>query len=84
MATTPQPTPEPTLTAIAGQLEQVTQGLGDIKADVDQLSQQVERFNDRLQNYEQGMRWVVQLAFTLLISATVALVVSAITFLLRS
>jgi hypothetical protein len=84
MTTTPQPTPEPTLTAIAEQLEQVTQGVGDIKADVDQLSQQVERFNDRLANYEQGMRWVVQLAFTLLISATVALVVSAITFLLRS
>jgi|GEM_PF-4882983 hypothetical protein len=83
MTTTPQPAPEPTLTAIAGQLEQVIQGLSDLKADVDGLRQDVVRFNDRLENYEQGMRWVMQLAFTLLISATVALVVSAIAFLVR-
>jgi len=50
---------------------------------VDKLTDDLGRFNQRLDNYEQGMRWVVQLAFALLISATVALVVNATAFLVR-
>jgi hypothetical protein len=74
MASTPQPPTEPTLTGISGQLENITQRLEKVTQRIDGLGDKVDRFNDRLENYKQGMRWVVQMAFTLLISATVALV----------
>jgi hypothetical protein len=51
---------------------------------IDQLTADIGRFNDRLDNYEKGMRWVIQLSFGLLISATVALIVSALTLLVRT
>mgnify|MGYP006291335047 FL=1 len=51
---------------------------------IDQLTSDIGRFNDRLDNYEKGMRWVIQLSFGLLISATVALIVSALTLLVRT
>ncbi|NMF85015.1 hypothetical protein [Nodosilinea sp. P-1105] len=50
---------------------------------IDQLTDGLGQFNQRLDNYEQGMRWVVQLAFALLISATVALVINATAFLVK-
>jgi tetrahydromethanopterin S-methyltransferase subunit B len=50
---------------------------------IDNLTSDIGRFNDRLDNYEQGMRWVIQLSFGLLISATVALIVSATTLLAK-
>lgn len=58
--------------------------LDDLNSKVSDLETDVERFNDRLENHEKGMRWVVQLSFSLLISATVALVISALSLLLRS
>jgi hypothetical protein len=50
---------------------------------IDKLTNDIGRFNDRLDNYEKGMRWVIQLSFGLLISATVALIVSATTYLAK-
>ncbi len=50
---------------------------------IDKLTNDMGRSNDRLDNYEKGMRWVIQLSFGLLISATVALIVSATTLLAR-
>ncbi|MDJ0708603.1 MAG: hypothetical protein QNJ46_35500 [Leptolyngbyaceae cyanobacterium MO_188.B28] len=57
--------------------------MAELKQSDDQLRQEVQRFNERFTNYQQVMQWVVQLAFTVLISATIALVVSALTFLLK-
>lgn len=51
---------------------------------IDELTSDIGRFNDRLDNYERGMRWVIQLSFGLLISATVALIVSALTLLVKT
>jgi len=51
---------------------------------IDKLTSDIGRFNDRLDNYEKGMRWVIQLSFGLLISATVALIVSALTLLVKT
>jgi uncharacterized protein (DUF3084 family) len=50
---------------------------------IDKLTNDIGRFNERLDTYEQGMRWVVQLAFALLISATVALIINAAAFLVK-
>ncbi|MFQ4135867.1 hypothetical protein PGN35_006060 [Nodosilinea sp. PGN35] len=52
-------------------------------AAIDKLTDDIGRFNDRLDNYENGMHWVVQLAFALLISATVALIINAAAFLVK-
>jgi cell division protein FtsX len=52
-------------------------------AAVDKLTDDIGRFNERLDTYEKGMRWVVQLAFALLISATVALIINAAAFLVK-
>ena len=49
-----------------------------------ELTSDVKRFNERLDNYGRGMRWVIQLSFGLLISATVALIVSALTLLVKT
>ncbi|NEQ47019.1 MAG: hypothetical protein F6K00_27145 [Leptolyngbya sp. SIOISBB] len=51
---------------------------------ISELTTDLRRFDERLDNYEKGMCWVVQLSFGLLISATVALIVSALTFLVRT
>lgn len=51
---------------------------------IDQLTSGISRFNDRLDNYEKAMKWVIQLFFGLLISATVALSVSALTLLVKT
>ncbi len=49
-----------------------------LKTDVDTLTTDVERFNDRFSNYQQATRWVVQLAFTLIASATITVIITAI------
>lgn len=49
-----------------------------ISADVEQLSTDVERFNDRFADYRQATQWVVQLAFTLIASATITVIVSSV------
>jgi hypothetical protein len=61
---TPNPQPEPTLRDLDNKLERLT---------VEQ-----ERFNDRFSNYQQATQWVVQLAFSLIASATVIVIVTNI------
>jgi hypothetical protein len=45
---------------------------------LDQLSTEVKKFNDRFTNYQQATQWVVQLAFTLIASATITIIVTTI------
>jgi cell division protein FtsX len=52
-------------------------------AAIDKLTDDIGRFNERLDTYETGIRWVVQLAFALLILATVALIINATAFLVK-
>ena len=71
------------LDRIEALVEQTTQTVQQNALAIDKLTNDIGRFNDRLDNYEQGMRWVVQLAFALLISATVALIINAAAFLVK-
>ncbi|MEM9005231.1 MAG: hypothetical protein AAGE59_17125 [Cyanobacteria bacterium P01_F01_bin.86] len=71
------------LDRIEALVERNSQAIDKLTADIAQLANEGQRYSDRLDNYEQGMRWVIQLSFGLLISATVALIVSALTFLVR-
>ncbi|MCC3412611.1 hypothetical protein [Microcoleus sp. PH2017_02_FOX_O_A] len=61
------PPTEPTLTDVIEKLD----GL-------DNLATDVEKFNDRFSNYQQATQWVVQLAFTLIASATITVIVTSV------
>jgi uncharacterized protein (DUF608 family) len=52
--------------------------LADVIAKLDKLSTDVEKFNDRFSNYQQVTQWIVQLAFTLIASATITIIISSV------
>ena len=52
--------------------------LTDIVKKLDKLSTEVEKFNHRFTNYQEATQWVVQLAFTLIASATITIIVTTI------
>ena len=62
---------EPTLTDVIVKLDKLS-------VDVDKLSVEQERFNERFGNYQQATQWVVQLAFTLIASATLTVIITAV------
>ncbi|MBC6424564.1 MAG: hypothetical protein GDA38_26180 [Hormoscilla sp. SP12CHS1] len=68
---TSTPNTEPTLADVVEQL-------GKLSNDVEKLSNNVAKFNDRFFNYQQATQWVVQLAFTLIASATLTVIITAV------
>lgn len=63
--------PEPTLIDVINKLDGLTK-------DLDTLTQDVERSNERFGNYQQAVQWVVQLAFSLIASATITIIISSV------
>jgi cell division protein FtsX len=59
-------------------LSEVLAAITELKTDVDELKTDVEKFNDRFADYRQATQWVVQLAFTLIASATITVIVSSV------
>ncbi|PSN15862.1 hypothetical protein C7293_05165 [filamentous cyanobacterium CCT1] len=47
-------------------------------AEIRELKQEVERFNQKFDNYQKATQWVVQLAFSLIAAATVTVIVSTV------
>ncbi len=83
MITTP-PT-EPTLTDVIEKLDSLLTRVDTLSTRVDNLSTRVdhlatdvEKFNDRFSNYQQATQWVVQLAFTLIASATITVIITSV------
>jgi ABC-type transporter Mla subunit MlaD len=72
---TAQPQPEPTLRDLADKLDKLT---GDVDRRFDTLSQDFERSNDKFDNYQKATQWVVQLAFTLIASATITVILTSV------
>ncbi|WP_404783532.1 hypothetical protein [Altericista sp. CCNU0014] len=52
--------------------------LADVIDKIETLSKDVERSNERFANYQQAVQWVVQLAFTLIASATITIIISSV------
>ena len=59
--------------------------LQDLADKIDSLSKQVESlatkvgtFDEKFSNYQQATQWVVQLAFTLIASATVTVIITSV------
>lgn len=69
---------EPTLTDVIEKLDKLSTDVDRLSTDVDKLSTDVEKFNDRFSNYQQATQWVVQLAFTLIASATITIIISSV------
>ncbi len=58
--------------------QQVLDRLDKIDVDVEQISKDNEKFNDRFGNYQQATQSLVNLAFGLIASATIITVVSSV------
>ncbi|MEX0271217.1 hypothetical protein AB3R30_18935 [Leptolyngbyaceae cyanobacterium UHCC 1019] len=52
--------------------------LSDVIEKLDKLTQDQDRFNERFSNYQQATQWLVQLAFTLIASATLTLIITVV------
>jgi cell division protein FtsX len=65
------PNQEPTLADVIEKLDKIS-------TEVDKLSRDSEKFNDRFSNYQQATQWVVQLAFTLIASATITVIITSV------
>ena len=59
-------------------LDRIEQKLDHLSVTVDRLSADNEKFNDRFTNYQQAIQWVVQLAFTLIASATITVIITSV------
>ncbi|MCC3446569.1 MAG: hypothetical protein JGK04_03950 [Microcoleus sp. PH2017_39_LGB_O_B] len=72
------PPTEPTLTDVIEKLDGLSTRVDNLSSRVDNLATDVEKFNDRFSNYQQATQWVVQLAFTLIASATITVIVTSV------
>ncbi len=57
-------------------LRDVIDKIDNLSSDVESLSKRVDTFEDKFTNYQQATQWVVQLAFGLIASATVIVIVT--------
>ena len=90
MITTPNT--EPTLTDVINKLDSLsthvdtlstrvdtlTTCVDTLTTRVDTLTTRVDTFNDRFDNYQKATQWVVRLAFTLIASATITVIVTSV------
>lgn len=76
MTTTPDS--EPTLQDLANKLDKLTSDLDKSLADNDRFKTELDKFNNRFSNYQRATQWVVQLAFTLIASATLTVIITAV------
>jgi hypothetical protein len=59
-------------------LDRIERKLDQLSTDFEKLSTDVKTFDIRFGNYQQATQWVVQLAFTLIASATVTVIVTSV------
>ncbi|MGK7923320.1 MAG: hypothetical protein AB4080_25305 [Trichodesmium sp.] len=56
----------------------ISTGVDTLSSRVDKLSTDVDSFNYRFENYQKATQWVVQLALTLIASATITVIVTSV------
>ncbi|MEG3966138.1 hypothetical protein QUA00_00565 [Microcoleus sp. T2B6] len=69
---------EQTLGDVIEKLDKLSTDVSQLSNRVDRLSNDSEKFNDRFSNYQQTTQWVVQLAFTLIGSATITVIITSV------
>ncbi|MEC4805763.1 MAG: hypothetical protein SAJ12_03630 [Jaaginema sp. PMC 1079.18] len=85
MTTTPEREREPNLTDVIEKLESLSTRVDKLSGRVDNLSDRVDnistemrRFDERFGDYQKATQWVVQLAFTLIASATITVIITSV------
>jgi hypothetical protein len=73
MTTTPEP--EPTLKDVVHKLDTLSDKVDTLSGEVDHLSGEIQRSNEKFDTYQKATQWVVQLAFGLIASATIIVIV---------
>ena len=76
---------EPTLKDLSNKLDRLSSDVGTLSSDVGTLPSEVEafsgdlkKFDERFADYRQATQWVVQLAFTLIASATLTVIITSV------
>lgn len=79
------PNSDPTLVNVIEKLDTLSTNVERLSTDVERLSTDVERLstdveksNDKFDNYQKATQWVVQLAFSLIASATITIIITSI------
>jgi outer membrane murein-binding lipoprotein Lpp len=67
-----------TVDTLSTTVDTLSVNLDRLSNTVDHLSADNEKFNDRFSNYQQATQWVVQLAFTLIASATITVIITSV------
>ncbi|QKD81110.1 hypothetical protein HPC62_02020 [Thermoleptolyngbya sichuanensis A183] len=62
---------EPTLRDLSNKLDRLS-------SDVETFSGDLKKFDERFADYRQATQWVVQLAFTLIASATLTVIITSV------
>jgi hypothetical protein len=60
------------------ELQQVLESISELKTEFTALKTDVETFNTKFDNYQKATQWVVNLAFSLILSATAITIFSSI------
>jgi hypothetical protein len=52
--------------------------IADVISKIEELTEDVEKSNERFANYQKATQWVVQLAFSLIASATITIIITSV------
>ncbi|WOB42575.1 hypothetical protein HNI00_04950 [Thermoleptolyngbya oregonensis NK1-22] len=69
---------EPTLRDLSNKLDRLSSDVGTLSSDVETFSGDLKKFDERFADYRQATQWVVQLAFTLIASATLTVIITSV------
>jgi len=76
--TTPTPEIETTLKDLSVKLDKLSTDNEKFNIRLDKLLNDNEKFNGKFDNYQKATQWVVQLAFSLIASATITVIITSI------
>ncbi|HEY9702657.1 MAG TPA: hypothetical protein V6C58_09440 [Allocoleopsis sp.] len=66
------------LDKLGDRVDQVSENVNKVTADVDKLTNETKELNVKFTAYQQSTQWVVQLAFSLIASATITVIITSI------
>lgn len=66
------------LVEIKGLIQHITTDLEAIRSDVENLKTETQRTNDRVEIYQKAYQQVVNLAFSLILAATAAIIIPVV------
>ncbi|HBK97399.1 MAG TPA: hypothetical protein DD001_08685 [Microcoleaceae bacterium UBA10368] len=69
---------EPTLADVIEKLDRLATKVEKLSTDVEKTNDQTDRFNDKFDRSQKATQWVVQLAFTLIASATITVIITSV------